>query len=73
MEEKLPLEELSAKGVGYPGLPSLRKSRKGQNGFAGEKSLVARPEHEIFGLAMLGGGMVFGAAHPYGQLLAVIF
>lgn len=67
LEEKLPLEALSAKGVGYPGLPSLRKTRKGQNGNAGEQTLVARPELETFGLAMLGGGKVFGAAHPYGQ------
>lgn len=31
--------------------------------------LVSRPELEVFGLAMLGGGMVFGAAHPYGELV----
>ena len=30
--------------------------------------MVNRPELEVFGLAMLGGGMVFGAAHPYGEL-----
>ena len=26
-----------------------------------------RPELEVFGLAMVGGGMVTGAAHPYGK------
>ncbi len=67
LEEKVPPEALSSKGPGYPGLPSLRESQKTPNGIGGEQTLVARPEHEIFGLAMLGGGMVFGAAHPYGQ------
>lgn len=28
--------------------------------------LVRRPELDVFGLAMLGGGMVFGTAHLYG-------
>lgn len=32
------------------------------------KDTVSRPELEIFGLAMLGGGRVFGAAHPYGEI-----
>ena len=36
-----------------------------------ENELVNRPELEVFGLAMLGGGMVIGAAHPYGMLVLV--
>lgn len=34
----------------------------------GEKA-KPRPEHEIFGLAMFGGGKVFGTAHIYGQFM----
>lgn len=33
-----------------------------------QDELIARPEHGIFGLAMLGGGQVFGKAHLYGKL-----
>ena len=29
--------------------------------------MIGRPEHELFGLAMLGGGLVSSAAHPYGE------
>ena len=29
--------------------------------------MISRPEHELFGLAMLGGELVSGAAHPYGE------
>lgn len=34
----------------------------------GGGTLVPRPEHAIFGLAMLGGGRVYGQAHLYGML-----
>lgn len=61
----MPVEQLGSQGPGYPGLPGRVKT-------SGEKDgLVSRPELEVFGLAMLGGGMVFGAAHPYGELLIV--
>lgn len=39
-------------------------AKENVNGIA-TKENVSRPELEIFGLAMLGGGRVFGAAHPY--------
>lgn len=32
----------------------------------GDKQTIKRPEHEIFGLAMLGGGKITGVAHLYG-------
>jgi len=60
LEEKTPAQELSACGVGYPGIPQAKN-------ITNKDELVARPEHEVFGLAMLGGGMVFGSAHPYGK------
>lgn len=56
--------QLSSEGVGYPGLPSLN----GKNGYS-NGDMVSRPELEVFGLAMLGGGNVFGAAHPYGNIM----
>lgn len=34
---------------------------------AGDNATIARPEHAIFGLAMLGGGKVLGQAHLYGK------
>ena len=66
LEEKHLHKDLTASsGAGYPGLASIE-----QEDFTGESKdkLVNRPEHEVFGLAMLGGGLVFGAAHPYGKL-----
>ena len=66
LEEQRSPDDLlaSIKGIGYPGLPSLRQDLSG----VAKERLMSRPEHEVFGLAMLGGGMVFGAAHPYGNV-----
>ena len=65
LEEKHSLNDLIvSNGAGYPGLPGLEQ--RDVNGVSRE-DLVSRPEHEVFGLAMLGGGLVFGAAHPYGK------
>ena len=65
LEEKHSLDDLIvSSGAGYPGLPSLKQREV--NG-ASKESLASRPELEVFGLAMLGGGLVFGAAHPYGK------
>lgn len=69
LEEKVPREQLGSQGAGYPGLPR-RVNRSGGEGASNE--LVSRPELEVFGLAMLGGGMVFGAAHPYGKPVVVV-
>ena len=65
LEEKHSLNDLmGSSGAGYPGLPSFKQ--KEVNGVSKER-LASRPELEVFGLAMLGGGLVFGAAHPYGK------
>jgi hypothetical protein len=36
-----------------------------------DDDLVERPEHKIFGSAMLGGGRVFGQAHLYGRRISI--
>lgn len=65
----MPREQLGSQGSGYPGLPG-RVNPSGEKGAMNE--LVSRPELEVFGLAMLGAGMVFGAAHPYGKPVVVV-
>ena len=60
--------KVGSEGVGYPGLPGFGKKDRYTNGHTNGE-LVSRPELEVFGLAMLGGGKVFGAAHPYGMLM----
>ena len=62
LEEKVRLQDLKASKSGYPGVPSLSTETSGK-----DDSLLPRPEIEIFGLAMLGGGRVFGTAHVYGR------
>ncbi len=76
----MPIEELKSRSSRYPGVPSQKAvngmevsemEAKGpaenDNTVKGTTNpLVSRPEHAIFGLAMLGGGRVFGAAHVYG-------
>lgn len=64
----MPPEQLGSQGPGYPGLPGREKTSGGKEA---SQELVGRPELEVFGLAMLGGGMVFGSAHPYGKLVVV--
>lgn len=61
LEEKLPVEQLKSSSSGYPGTPGLDL----KNGTT--DSMVPRPELAVFGLAMLGGGRVFGVAHVYGM------
>ena len=61
MEEKVPVEQLTREGPGYPGHPDIQAMMRGH----APGDLVERPEHKVFSLAMLGGGMVYGAAHPY--------
>lgn len=50
---------------GYPGPfgDELERAVAGKSA----NELIDRPEHTIFGLAMLGGGRVFGEAHLYGS------
>ncbi len=65
LDEKLPLHDMSTAGASYPGVPQPEEFVKAMN--VKEQVLVNRPEHQIFSLAMVGGGSIHGAAHPYGQ------
>ena len=57
--------EINAQKVGYPGSFSRVEGQ--------EDEVRDRPELEIFGLAMAGGGSVFGMSHVYGKLWSLIF
>ena len=63
LEEKVILNGAFTNGTGYPGIPALDLVRSHDD----EMKPKSRPEHDVFGLAMLGGGMVSGAAHPFGN------
>jgi hypothetical protein len=63
IEERVEQDQLLDSGGHYPGIPSLVLEPQPK----GEDGLVARPELAIMGLAMVGGGRVFGAAHVYGK------
>lgn len=55
----------TGKSGGYPG--AFGADTAGAIVSQGESKLARRPELDIFGLAMLGGGRVFGVAHLYGM------
>ncbi|MCJ1432684.1 hypothetical protein MMC27_002041 [Xylographa pallens] len=57
LEEKVSIKEINSKHIGYPGVPTLVKDD--------DSTEIKRPELGVFGLAMLGGGRVFGTAHIY--------
>jgi hypothetical protein len=63
IEERVEQDKLLDSGGHYPGIPSvvIEPQQKGDDG------LVARPELAIMGLAMIGGGRVFGSAHVHGE------
>ncbi|KAI0512934.1 S-adenosyl-L-methionine-dependent methyltransferase [Xylaria bambusicola] len=70
LEESVPIHDLEAGNnssdggsSAYPGVfgDELAKACDGKT----SATLIKRPEHRIFGLAMVGGGRVFGAAHLY--------
>ncbi|KAF9631052.1 putative o- protein [Lasiodiplodia theobromae] len=70
LEEKVTVKSLQNGNCGsnetasaYPG-PFGAELEKAVAGKSPEE-LVPRPEHAVFGLAMLGGGRVFGKAHLY--------
>lgn len=77
LEEKISVAELRQGhrngpegGVSpYPGAFGAESENaiSGAAAAGGDEALVPRPEHAIFGLAMLGGGRVFGQAHLYGM------
>lgn len=59
------LEHKTEKSSAYPGPFGLVLQSAAEGRAPSDH--VRRPEHEIFGLAMLGGGRVFGQAHLYGR------
>ncbi|KAL4963710.1 O-methyltransferase tpcA [Aspergillus stella-maris] len=59
LAERVFLHQVRPPGAPYPGLPDIKHLCPDANG------LVTRPELENFGLAMVGGGKVSGAAHAY--------
>ncbi|KAL9038899.1 MAG: hypothetical protein Q9180_002852 [Flavoplaca navasiana] len=61
LEEEVMCKEACPVGVGYPGMPAENVASKD----LASATKMRRPEHEIFSLAMVGGGRIFGAAHPY--------
>lgn len=63
LEEDVSREEASTRGPGYPGLPAVDDLYRSLP----HGAKLRRPEHGIFSLAMIGGGRIFGAAHPYGK------
>lgn len=60
LEEKVAVKELRPEHASYPGVFDISAVENG-------KSVVSRPELDVFGLAMLGGGRVHGTAHVYGM------
>ncbi|KAL6231241.1 hypothetical protein BDW75DRAFT_220708, partial [Aspergillus navahoensis] len=58
LAERVPLDEVRPEAP-YPGLPDIRHLQPGPDG------KYTRPELDNFGLAMVGGGKVSGAAHAY--------
>ena len=66
LEEKITKEEATKGGPGYPGMPAMEKLYLDQK----DKDVaIPRPELETFGLAMTGGGKVYGTAHLYGKTM----
>ncbi|KAL2812961.1 S-adenosyl-L-methionine-dependent methyltransferase [Aspergillus granulosus] len=59
LAERVTIDEVRPKGSAYPGLPDIEHLKPGADG------LFTRPELDTFGLAMLGGGKVSGAAHAW--------
>ena len=64
LAERVSPDQVSPKdSVGYPGIPSAANADLKPD----KDGLVTRPELDNFGLAMIGGGQITGAAHPFGQ------
>ena len=64
IREKTTVDDNTQK-VWYPDYPSRVEGK--------DEDVVDRPELEIFGLAMAGGGSVFGQSHVYGALHFFLF
>ena len=67
LEERISKTKQGFNSRGYPRLNSTNVNSIGANeeDDAAQPETSPRPELEIFGLAMLGGGKVFGTAHLY--------
>ncbi|KAL4940293.1 hypothetical protein BDV06DRAFT_230434 [Aspergillus oleicola] len=59
LAERVSLDEVRPRNAPYPGLIDVKHLTPGADG------LFTRPELDNFGLAMVGGGKVSGAAHAY--------
>lgn len=66
LEELIPVNAPDIGGQGYPRNVAGIDETKPRPDANGRTETTSRPEHELFGLAMLGGGKVFGTAHIYG-------
>lgn len=61
LEEKIPVGEQRSGNASYPGYFDSTISAVNDR-----ELVISRPELDIFGLAMLGGGRVSGTSHVYG-------
>lgn len=66
LAEKINPREIQNEGVGYPGVPDPTQF----SNLPDADGQVPRPELEIFGLAMVGGGRAISASQPYGEFHA---
>lgn len=72
LEEKIPVNAPYFNSKGYPHDVSVTGETTSDVNSITETKTRSRPEHELFGLAMLGGGRVFGTAHIFGISLSHI-
>lgn len=64
LAEKIDPNEIQNDGVGYPGVPDPSLFATYTLDADGK---IPRPELELFGLGMVGGGRSQSASQPYGQ------
>ncbi len=64
LAENITPSEIQNEGVGYPGVPDPGQFAHLVPDVDGK---IPRPELEIFGLAMVGGGRAISASQPYGS------
>lgn len=62
--ERVNPSQISNDSVGYSGVPDVTNWAYLKPDANGK---ISRPELETFSLAMIGGGKVSGAAHPFGR------
>jgi hypothetical protein len=76
LEEEVSIDDIRSednssdgRSSGYPGVFGAELQQACDN--AKDTRMIKRPEHRIFGLAMVGGGRVFGQAHLYGMTVTL--